>query len=278
MISYLKLVHFELTRFRWIYLSLIVVTLLSQFGGLYFYAKNIMKSIQERTVAETLTEAEFIMKYGEVGFSSFTVNSIWFMGPIALCITALLLYVFLIWYRDWLGKNMFIYRLLMLPTSRSNIFLAKASIILMMVWGLVALQMVLLPLLNRLFNSIVPSVYRYSLPIWDVIITHPVLQILIPSSFIEFMLFYFVGIMGVVVIFTVILLERSYRWKGLFAGIVYGAVACAALLLPWIISEDVFSNYLYPMELLAVELIVGLLIMGISLRLSFFLLNKKVNV
>jgi hypothetical protein len=279
MIQYLKLVHFELTRFRWIYLSLFVVTLLSQFAGLYFHAQNTIGRIHERMVAETLTEAEYIMRFGQqVGFSNFTLNNIWFMGPIALCITALLLYVFLIWYRDWLGKNMFIYRLLMLPTSRSNIFLAKLSAIVLMVWGLIAFQMLLLPLLNRLYNSIVPSVYRYSLPLFDVIITHPILQILMPRTFIEFVLYYGAGIMGVIVIFTVILLERSYRWKGLLAGIAYGAVACITLLLPWVISEEWFSNYLYPIELLAIGLIVGLFIIGISLRLSFFLLNKKVNV
>ena len=32
-------------------------------------------------------------------------NSIWFLGPIALSIAALLIYVFFIWYRDWLRQK-----------------------------------------------------------------------------------------------------------------------------------------------------------------------------
>lgn len=278
MINYFKLVHYELTRFRWIYISLFIVTLLSQLVGLYLHAQTMMNAIHEKMATDTLTEAEYVMTYGVVGFADFTLNSIWFMAPIALCITALLLYVFLIWYRDWLGKNMFIYRLLMLPTSRSNIYLAKASVILVSVWGLIAFQLLLLPLLNSLYNSLVPSVYRYSLPIFDIISIHPILQILIPRSFMEFGLYYGAGIMAVIVIFTAILMERSYRWKGLFAGIVYGSVACVVFLLPLIISEVWFSNYLYPIELVLMESIVGILIICISLWLSFVLLNKKVNV
>ena len=50
----------------------------------------------------------------------------WFLGPIALCIAALIIYVFFIWYRDWLGKNTFAYRLLMLPTD-SNEYLFSES-------------------------------------------------------------------------------------------------------------------------------------------------------
>ena len=38
-----------------------------------------------------------------------------------------MIYVFFIWYRDWLGKYTFAYRLLMLPTTRINIYFAKAD-------------------------------------------------------------------------------------------------------------------------------------------------------
>ena len=55
-----------------------------------------------------------------------------------LCIVALIFYCFIIWYRDWFGKNTFAYRLLMLPTSRLNLYIAKATTILLFILGLLA--------------------------------------------------------------------------------------------------------------------------------------------
>lgn len=265
MINYLKLVHFELTRFRWIYLSLFIVTLLSQVIGLYLHAHDRMKLMNATMIRETLTQVNYLEKYGQISISHYTNNSIWFLGPVFLCITALLLYVFLIWYRDWLGKNMFIYRLMMLPTPRHNIYLAKASTILLSVWGLIAFQLLLLPWLNRLYNSIIPGSYIRFSSTFDIISENPILQILIPSSFVEFLLYYSAGIMGVIVIFTVILMERSFRWKGLFMGILYVAILCIGFLLPWIISDGKLIDYLYPIEILLLVSGLGLLISCLSL-------------
>lgn len=275
---YLKLVHYELTRFRWIYTSLFVLTLLSQFGGIYLYAHNTMKRINDAMVRESMSDAAYVLKYGTVGFFNYTLNSLWFMAPIALCITALILYVFMIWYRDWLGKNMFIYRLLMLPTSRLNIFLAKVSVIVLLVLGLISFQLLLLPLQSSLYNSLVPSIFRYSMPIFELITNHHLLNILIPQTFVEFVMYYGAGVMGVIIIFTTILMERSYRWKGLFAGIVYGAVACFVFFLPIILSETWFINYFYPMEIVLLEIIAGIIVICASMWLSFFLLKNKVYV
>src|SRR5690554_452618 len=102
---YLKLVHYELTRFRWIYASLLVLTLLFQFGGIFLHTHSVTKSINENMAREALTATDYVQTFGTVGFLDFTQNSIWFFAPIGLCIAALVLYVFLIWYRDWLGKN-----------------------------------------------------------------------------------------------------------------------------------------------------------------------------
>ncbi|MEX1030630.1 MAG: hypothetical protein WDZ91_11395 [Paenibacillaceae bacterium] len=278
MIHYLKLVHYELTRFRFIYASLFVLTLLSQLGGVYFYAHSIMNRINDTMVRESMSDAAYVSKYGTVGFLDFTGISLWFMAPIALCITALVLYVFLIWYRDWMGKNMFIYRLLMLPTARANIYLAKLSTIFLMVLGLIAFQLLVLPLLNSLYNSLVPSIFRYTMPIFDLITIHPLLNILIPQNFVEFVLYYGAGIMGVIIIFTAILIERSHRWKGIIAGIAYVVVASLVFFLPIFLSEIWFINYFYPIEIVLMEIVTGILVIIASLWLSFFLLKNKVYV
>lgn len=273
--NYLKLVHFELTRFKWIYVSLFIITLLMQLGGLLYYTQTWMSTIQRRMVDENLTEAAYVMMYGKINFLQYTERSLWFLGAIALCIVALMLYVFFIWYRDWLGKNMFIYRLLMLPSARSNIFLAKASVILLSILGLITYQILMLPVLNRVFETTIPSIFRDSLSIFDVILINPVLSILFPQSFIEFVIYYGAGMMGVIVIFTAILLERSYRWKGLLTGIIYtGAMSIGFFYLLYLLIE----SYLYPVEIFLFLVIAGLIITAISMWLSFYLLNRKVNV
>jgi hypothetical protein len=275
---FFKLFHYELHRFRWIYSALLLVTLLSQFIGLYLFVRNYINMADERMVRESLSRSGYAAKYGILDFTQFSSSSLWFMAPIALCVVTLLLYVFLIWYRDWVGKNMFIYRLLMLPTSRRNIYLAKASVILCLVVALIAFQLLVLSLQNMMFNMLVPSEFRGLTSVAEIVRGNPVLRILIPNTFLEFVIYYAAGVIGVVIVFTGILIERSYRLKGLIGGILYSITVAVIFLSPIIISETWLINYIYPVELLVIEAVTGITIFCVSLWISFFLLNKKVTV
>ena len=146
------------------------------------------------------------------------------MGPIILCGVILIIYVFFIWYRDWLGKNTFSYRLLMLPTARINVYLAKATTILLYVLGLVALQLLLLPIEVQVLKWMVPSEFRTDFSINEIANFHD-LRIFFPNNFIEFILYYGAGMAAVFIVFTAILFERSFRIKGIIYGILYCAVS-----------------------------------------------------
>src|SRR5699024_8235314 len=126
--NYLKLVNFELNRFIKLYAILIAITIISQISGVIVISRQYLNHAHETIFEESMSQADYLLQYGTMSFQRIT-QSIWVMGPIALCIVALLFYVFLIWYRDWFGKNTFIYRLLMLPTARLNVYLAKATTI-----------------------------------------------------------------------------------------------------------------------------------------------------
>ena len=76
-----------------------------------------------------------------------------------------MIYVFFIWYRDWFGKSSFIYRLLMLPTKRIHIYFAKLTAIMFLVLGLIALQILLMPIEMQIVNSIVPADFRTYFPL-----------------------------------------------------------------------------------------------------------------
>ncbi|MEX2460497.1 MAG: hypothetical protein WD469_04240 [Paenibacillaceae bacterium] len=275
---YWKLLHWEINRFSKFYAVLMLITLLSQLAGVVLFANEYMNNTHNTMKKDHLSMTEYVANFGRVSLENHGTSNLWFMAPIALCAGVLLLYVFLIWYREWFGKNTFIYRLLMLPTSRMNVYLAKMTAILLFVLGLIAFQLFMLPLQMIVFNTIIPSGLRESISLIAMIQMSPYLSMLIPKYFIEFILYYSTGLMGVIVVFTAILLERSFRIKGIVAGLFYGVAAGSIFLSPVWIANEWFPNYFYPNEVFFMEVVVGLLIICGSLWFSSFLINKKVTV
>ena len=158
----------------------------------------------------------------------------------ALWLLLLMIYVFFIWYRDWFGKNTFSYRLLMLPTARINIYLAKATTILLYVLGLVALQLLLLPVEGQVLQWMVPSEFRTDLSINE-ITNFQDLRIFFPNTFIEFILYYGGGMAAVFIVFTAILFERSFRIKGIIYGVLYCAASLLSFFAPILMNEFILG-------------------------------------
>jgi cellulose synthase/poly-beta-1,6-N-acetylglucosamine synthase-like glycosyltransferase len=84
--------------------------------------------------------------------------------------------------------------------------------------------------------------------------------------------------LAVSVLFTGILFERSFKWKGILAGLLYSAIAVVVLILPLLLHEFVLNNFFYPIELFVLEIVMGLLVFAASIWVSGFLLKKKVTV
>ncbi|WP_337017696.1 hypothetical protein [Oceanobacillus massiliensis] len=277
MSRYLKLVNFELNRFIKIYMVLIGITIVSQITGVFISARRYLSIASEKTQGGSMSIDEFLNQYGFMSFAD-VARSLWFVGPIFLCVVSLLIYMFFIWYRDWFGKNTFIYRLLMLPTARINVFLAKATTIFMLVLGLIALQLVLIPIENYLFQWMVPVDFRTDMPVQHITSSLRNFYFMFPQSFTEFMIIYGIGLMAVCVVFTAILIERSYRWKGIIVGILYGAAALLLFFLPVILQETILYQFFYPMELFVLQLVTGIIVLTLSIVVSHFLLTKKIRI
>ncbi|WP_088069908.1 hypothetical protein [Gottfriedia luciferensis] len=277
---FIKLVNFEVNRFSKLYLGLLILTAISQFASLFLVKSKYMKLANDANYASSIKATEaFVSSYGELSFNQVT-NHILFIGPIAVCVALMMFYIFIIWYRDYFGKNTFIYRLFMLPTSRMTIYFAKATTILIMVLSLLAFQLILLPIEISVFQNIVPSELLNKLSAVDLLMSNTIFTIILPSSLIDFILFYFVGIGLVFTLFTVILLERSYRWKGIVYGILYGIAIATVLLLPAIIESFIVGNEFsfYPNEVFYMELSLTAIIITISILFSKYLLKNKVSV
>lgn len=275
---FIKLLNMELGRTGKMYLSLLGLTFFLQLVGVLTSSKGYMNNAKRSIYEEGLSKAEYINNYGKMSFSNIT-DTLWYMGPIALCAAALIFYCFLIWYRDWYGKNTFIYRLLMLPTSRMNMYIAKASAIFLMVLGLIAFQLILFPIQDWIFKGLVPDEFRYPTEIRSVLVGNQIFQLIIPTTFSQFLCSYGLGFMAVLILFTAILCERSYRLKGVAFGVMY-CIASVVIFLSPVLVMEIFhlENLLYPMEFFFIHLFLGLLVSAISLLVSNYLINKKITV
>ncbi|MFD2630501.1 hypothetical protein [Oceanobacillus kapialis] len=273
----LKLTNFEIGRFFKLYIVLIAVTILSQIIGLVVLSNGYMNNANYAMFEEGLSAQQFVSNNGEMSLLVLS-RTLWFFAPIALGAIALLFNIFFVWYRDWFGKNTFIYRLLMLPTARLNVYLAKAASIFLMVLGLVATQLVLLVVEGIILKWMVSQEFRLDLTPGEVITGVRELIIILPTSFIDFLLFYGIGLMAVFILFTAILFERSYRIKGILFGGGYIVLAVGIFLSPIIVQEILETNYLYPLEILIVEIILGLIVTAASIWVANYLLTKRITV
>ncbi|NQX68834.1 hypothetical protein HQN90_22155 [Paenibacillus alba] len=274
---YSKLLNWEIVRFSKIFGALGLLTTVAQFLGIWLNAKAYLSSAENTMERNSLTAIQYVEQFNPAKMTN-SFQSIWFEGSIALCAVTIFLYIFWTWYKEWLGKNTFAYRLLMLPTSRMNVYLAKLTAIVLYVLGFVALQFVLLPVQLAVFNSLIPSEWRQPVTIGELIGQNRFIHMLLPSDFIEFVLYYGAGVMSVIILFTGILLERSYRIKGIVAGVLYSAAAVVIFILPYLVADKWLNNNWFPSEVLLYQVVIGLCLTAVSLWLSSYLLRKKVTV
>ncbi len=273
--NYLKLVNFEVNRFFKMYLILIGLTILSQLIGAWIISQTYMKNAKQMMAEKQLSMNQYKEQYGTFSFDQFT-DSEWFLLPIFFCIAMLMIYVFFIWYRDWFGKNTFIYRLLMLPTERMVIYFAKLTTIMLLVLGLIALQIVLILMEKQIVNSMIPIDFQSNFSIYSSS-TLNMWRWLYPTTFTEFILVYAVGLLFVAVIFTAILIERSYGLKGIFGAIFYGLLSLVVFYAP-IFFVNFYTNYFYPLEIFLMVVVASMIVLGSAIWIANHLLKYKIRV
>lgn len=276
--NFIKLLNFEINRFMKIYISMLLIVFIVQLSTVILNGVSYMIFASDVTKDSRLSPEQFLEEYWPFSLAD-VVYSIGFLAPVMLSVGGLLFYMFFIWYRDWFARNTFIYRLLMLPTSRMNIYFAKLAAIMMMVFGMVAFQIIYLVIYEQVIKWIVPVVYRLDIRMGLAIESSDVLHLLIPNSVSSFVIAYGIGLTFVVVMFTIILFERSFKWIGIIIGGIYALITLGLFTLPAMV-QFIFleSFYLYNDEMFYVQTAIIIVIIGISLWISHYLINKKVTV
>jgi len=275
--KFIKLLSFELDRVWKIYVVLLGLTLVLQLMGVIVKSEMYMGQVKKAIQENGMTKADFLNQYGRLEFGQILKTNA-FSFSIIICVVTLGILIFWIWYRDWLGKNTFIYRLLMLPTSRFNVYFAKLGALLLGVFGLIAFQLLLLPCEMKLYQAMVPQEFRPNFPLAGELWNGSIFAVILPPDSTDFVFFYFIGIMLVLVLFTAILIERSYHLKGIILAIGYTGLSIIFFLAPAFIALKLSISYFYPFEFISLEVILGIIVCGASIGTSHYLLRRKITV
>ena len=274
---YLKLVNLEVSRVAKVLFGGLAAVFIIQMIGVWMTANRYMNLANEE-IMRGETVRSILDNYSYMSMMRFS-DEIYFIGPIALCVGAVFFYIFLVWYRDWNGKNTFIYRLLMLPTARLSVYFAKATAIMMIIFTMVAAQIAFLKIESSFLDLLIPAEFFKETSIAEISSYNIFVRYIIPGTFTEFILYYGGGFIVLTVIFAAILMERSFRWKGLFLGLLYIAAAAVVAFSPILLLTALDKiEYFYLSELIYMTIASSILTGVLTIWISHYLLNKKVTV
>lgn len=201
------------------------------------------------------------------------LESFWYRLLVYSILAFLFFYLIFNWYRDWLGKNTFIYRLLMLPINRMQIFWAKSLILVIGALAYIAFQYCSVGFYQMIARWLLPHEYFTSLPIHEILEEATAYMGFPPTKALQ--IFLIIGACFVVLThFTAaIMIERSLRLKGIIIGVFYCGTMYILQLLPLILNFSLLSSEVFLMTVACF-----ILSWTISLAVIYYLLNHKVSV
>lgn len=273
MTKFIRLVDFEFNRIFKFIIGLMIFIFIFQLASVMFEVFYYKKYI----ISKGFNLNEILDSYGAFSFNYISMN-IFFFLPLFIAVSLVGLYLFFIWYRDWFGKNTFIYRLLMLPLPRMNVFFAKLMTLMIALLSIVLTQFMFLFIYQFIIRVSIPIEYQSNVLLTDAI-NGTYLQFFLPTNPILFFIEYISVICVVMILFTVILLERSYHLLGLLIGIGYLLVVSALIFLPIIVQFLLFNDlYFYPEEMMIYYVLLWFILVSWSFIWSKKLLDKKITV
>lgn len=274
---FIRLVNFEFERMFKFLASIMAIVVISNLVGFVVVPLSYMSSANEMMQRESWTVQQFIDN-NEL-FSIYNVfRSFWMTGPIALGAIGLLLFSIFIWYREWFGKNTFVYRLLMLPVPRMQIYFSKLLVILVGIFSLLSIQLIMLWIGNQIIPNFVSNDLYQELGVAE-LLSSSALSFLIHNNIYEFLSIYGVGIVALLVLFTAILPERSFRVKGLIFGFIYCVITLATIISPLLIPIIAQNRYiLFTSEQVALHAVMIVIVGVTSIFISRYLLKHKITV
>lgn len=274
----LKLTNFEFERMSKFIFGLMGFVLVINLAGYLYVPFRYMSKVNQFMTSNSASLEQAVESFEIFSFAGM-LNTFWIAGPIAVGISGLLFYAVFTWYREWLGKNTFAYRLLTLPIARMNIYFSKLMTIFIGIFSLLATQMLSFAIGYPIVSMIIKRPLLSDLSLLEAVNTNVTFQFLFPFRPWFFLAINGIGLVFLMVLFTFILMERSYGIKGIIMGVVYAAISFMTVLFPFSIP-NIFRNYyiLYESEMILIGIIAFTIVGMISIFVSSHLLNKKITV
>ncbi len=270
----LTLYDMEFKRIYKIYFTLIGLLFTSNIGAtlykIFFITRRTVDNEGNLITMHTLKSSE-----GLEYINTYIVGDLGSMTKMAMAFAVLLclLYSLVIWYRDYFSKSKTIATLLMLPQKRFNIYISKFLTVIMMIFGIIASQFlfwfidlfiikIILNVNAEGFLNVFQTMLIRQNRFWNLVFNQPI----------DFVMIDVLGvILAVTMLFTGVMIERSFRKVGAVLGAIY-VVASIVLYIYVTTSYGIYSDIL-----LKVHLLYYLVMFIVSTLISINLLNKRVS-
>ena len=270
----LTLYDMEFKRIYKIYFALIGILFASNIGATLFSIYSVpsrTSDIEGNPITVNVLKSEEGIRY----IYEYLIRDLGSMTKMAVAFSVLLclLYSLVIWYRDYFSKSKTIATLLMLPQKRFNIYIAKLITVVSMIFGVIAVQFLFwyidLVIIKAILNV---NVEGFTNVFRTILVAQNRLTNLIFNQPIDFLMIDVLGVvLAVVVLFTGVLIERSYKK----IGAVLGGVYIFASIILYISLSAQYEQYVD--ILLKVQIAYYIVIFLISILVSKKLLNKRIG-
>ena len=272
--KFTDLLLFEINRIKKAYFLLMGAIILLQVTSVVVTTNNYMNVFKNYQKEKMGNLFEFLENWPKFGFFQ-VQNHVLFEFSILLGILALLVYTFVIWYRDWIGKNNLSYRLLAIPGSRMSVFYAKFACILLLMGGLLAMQVIMLYVGEMLTRLIIPSEMFEATQLLGHTSKGEIVSYVLPARVLDFIFHYTMGMTVLVIAKLFIILHLSFKWRGVAIGLALGGILIF-MFTAFMLSDIVL--YIFPMETLVLMLVLSILISSASLVAIRYLMKNKISV
>ncbi len=270
----LTLYDMEFKRIYKIYFALIGILFASNIGVTLFSIYSVSSrtsDIEGNPITLNVLKSEEGIKY----IYEYLIGDLTFITKMLLAFSVLmcLLYSLVIWYRDYFSKSKTIATLLMLPQNRFNIYIAKFITVVSMIFGVISLQFLFwcidLVIIKAILNV---NVSGFTNVFETITVAQSRFTNLIFSQPIDFLMIDVLGVaLAVIILFTGVLIERSYNKIGVVLG---GGYIFASIIL----YISLTAQYgMYADILLKVHIAYYIVMFLISVLASRTLLNKRIG-
>ena len=264
----LTLYDMEFKRIYKIYFALIGILFASNIGATLFSIYNMSSGryyIEGEPINIQVLKSEEGIKYIYeylIGDLTFTTKMV-----VAFSVLLCLLYSLVIWYRDYFSKSKTIATLLMLPQNRFNIYIAKFITVTSMIFGVISVQILFwfidLVIIKSILNV---NVEGFTNVFETMLVAQNRFSNLIFSQPIDFLMIDVLGVaLAVIVMFTGVIIERSYNKIGVILGVGYILIS----IILYISLTSQYAQY--------VDILLNIVIFVISVLVSRTLLNKRIG-